>query len=104
MLNPERQRATFHSSLSSVIPVATQLADILFAAIALAIIVSQAFILRSTARGMRHGGTVTRPALEWTYAIVPALALVALLYFSWQAMHPAAVQIQGVVPQIGMDS
>ena len=83
---------------------ATQLADILFAALALAIVISQAFILRSTARGMRHGGPAERPVLEWTYAIAPAIALVALLYFSWLAMHPDVVNVQGVAPQIGLDS
>ena len=83
---------------------ATQLADILFAILALAIVVSQVFILRSTGRGMRHGGTVIRPTLEWTYAIVPAFALAALLWFSWRAMHPGVFQIQAVAPQIGIDS
>lgn len=83
---------------------ATQLADTLFAALALAIVISQAFILRSTARGMRHGGQATRPALEWTYAIVPAIALAVLLIFSWRAMHPEVVNVQGVAPHIGMDS
>ena len=83
---------------------ATQLADILFAIIALAIAVAQAFILRSTARGMRHGsaGVVARtghPALEWTYAIVPALALALLLMASWRAMHPETVRVRGVPSQ-----
>jgi len=84
--------------------VATQLADTLFAVLAIAIVISQAFILRSTARGMRHAGQATRPALEWTYAIVPAIALVALLIFSWSAMHPDVVNVQGVAPQVGLDS
>ncbi len=87
---------------------ATQLAEILFAVIALAIAVSQAFILRSTARGMRHAGAAgmsgRHVAREWTYAIVPALALVALLVFSWRAMHPDVIHVEGVAPHVGMDS
>jgi heme/copper-type cytochrome/quinol oxidase subunit 2 len=87
--------------------VATQLADIIFYVIATAILVSQAFILRSTHRGMRfaqkvEGGKqkVDKPVLEWAYAIVPALAVVALLLFSWRAMHPETIQVQGVVPGV----
>jgi heme/copper-type cytochrome/quinol oxidase subunit 2 len=80
--------------------VATQLADYLFYFVALAILVSQAFILRSTARGMRQGVAVTgnRASLEWAYAVVPAIALVALLWFSWHAMHPESIQVRGVAP------
>ena len=86
---------------------ATTLADILFVIIAVAITVSQWFILRSTARGMRHEGAqraTAGPALEWTYAIVPAVALMFLLLFSWRAMHPAAVKVQGVAPAAGLRS
>ena len=82
---------------------ATQLADYLFFAIAAAIAIAQAFILRSTARGMKHAGAPARPALEWTYAIVPALALVALLFFSWTAMHPSVLHVEGVAPTHRMD-
>lgn len=90
---------------------ATQLADILFAVIAAAIVVAQALILRSTARGIRHAGgaggagvvgvvaRTGRPALEWTYAILPALALALLLLASWQAMHPETIRVRGVTPQ-----
>jgi heme/copper-type cytochrome/quinol oxidase subunit 2 len=84
---------------------ATQLADYLFYIVALAILVSQAFILRATAQGMKHGGAraAARPvprraALEWLYAIVPAIALVALLWFSWKTMHPDMIELRGVVP------
>ena len=84
---------------------ATQLADILFVLIAAAIATSQAFILHSTARGMRfaaehteagRNGHGSRAALEWTYAIVPAVALLFLLVFTWRTMHPPVVQVQGV--------
>lgn len=84
---------------------ATQLADYLFYFIALAILVSQAFILRSTHRGMRFarqvdGGrpTVDRRGREWAYAVIPALALAALLWFSWKTMHPDAIQVRGITP------
>ena len=86
---------------------ATQLADILFLVIIAAIAVAQGLILRSTARGMRHAGggrDVAQPAapgrtaLEWLYAIVPAIALAALLLFSWRAMHPESIQVRGVAP------
>lgn len=108
---------------------ATQLADILFFLIAAAIVVSQAFILRSTARGMRYAGAraaaraaaepgtdpavardpapATAPrgaALEWTYAIVPAIALALLLLFAWRAMHPDAVRVEGTAPPVGADA
>lgn len=90
---------------------ATPLADLLFYLVAALIAASQAFILRSTARGMQHGpGAAAEPsrtgvapsprnaALEWTYAIVPALALAFLLLFSWRTMHPAVMQVEGVTP------
>jgi heme/copper-type cytochrome/quinol oxidase subunit 2 len=87
--------------------VATQLGTILFIVIATAIVVAQLFILRSTARGMRFAApsadgtraTSSRNAtLEWAYAVVPAIALVVLLIFSWRTMHPTTMQVQGVVP------
>ena len=71
---------------------ASQLTDAIFLLAAVAIAVSQVLILRSTARGMRvdvapqSGG---RAFLEWCYAVVPALALVALLVAAWRTMHPA---------------
>lgn len=90
---------------------ATQLADYLFYLVAALIAVAQAFILRSTARGMQHGpdaaaepsrtGVVPGPrnaALEWTYAIVPAIALALLLVLAWRTMHPSVMQVEGVTP------
>lgn len=112
-----RRCASFQSStLRTFVPVhtgavATQLADILFYVIAALIAVSQAFILRSTARGMSHGPDATaepsrtgvtpaprNTALEWTYAIVPAIALALLLVAAWRTMHPATLQVEGVTP------
>lgn len=80
--------------------VATSLADALFAAIAIAIAVSQALILRSTARGMQHVAAPRHVAREWAYAIAPAIALVVLLAFAWLAMHPATLQVDGVAPGV----
>jgi heme/copper-type cytochrome/quinol oxidase subunit 2 len=72
--------------------VVTRLSHVIFLLAAMAIAVSQVLILRSTARGMRvdtarqSGG---RAFLEWCYAIVPALALAALLVAAWRTMRPA---------------
>lgn len=81
---------------------ATTLADALFAVIAVAIALSQAFILRSTARGMQHAGAPRTVVREWAYAVAPAIALIALLAFSWLAMHPAALRVNGVAPAVGV--
>lgn len=87
---------------------ATTIADVIFAICAVAIAVSQWFILRSTARGMKHEGSQrgsAGPALEWAYAVVPAIVLAALLVFSYRAMHPETVRVKGVAPSsIGMGS
>lgn len=83
---------------------ATEFADILFFVVAVAIAVAQGFILRSTAKGMRHAAgpginaRTGRPAAEWTYAIIPAVVLALLLIGSWRAMHPPTVEVRGVVP------
>lgn len=65
-------------------------ADILFWAAVVAVAVAQFFILRSTVRGMR---TTTRPGSpfwEWTWAILPAFALVALFVWTFRTIHPEA--------------
>lgn len=86
---------------------ASTFSDIIFFVCAAAILLSQAFILRSTARGMKYDGTQNqgartatpgRTTLEWLYAIVPAFALVALLIFAWRAMHPELVRVRGIAP------
>lgn len=91
---------------------ATTLSDVLFALCAVAIATAQWFILRSTRRGMTYAGAhedAARPgpsrhaALEWLYAVVPALVLAALLVFTWRAMHPDTVDVRGISPpSIGM--
>ena len=87
---------------------ATAISDSIFAICATAIAVSQWFILRSTARGMKHEGSQrgsAGPGLEWTYAVLPALALAVLLVFSYRAMHPDTVRVKGIAPaSIGMGS
>jgi hypothetical protein len=110
-LNPALRKAIFPVSRRTDITVATTLADFLFAAIAIAIAVSQAYILRSTAQGMRHVPSGESPrttpspragnTLEWVYAIAPAVALVVLLAAVWLAMHPQALDVQGVAPGVG---
>lgn len=59
-----------------------------------AVVVSQAMILRSTARVLR-AAVPQRPLVEWGFAVGPALVLVAVLYFSWQAaMRPATIEVE----------
>ena len=88
---------------------ATTSADIIFFAAAIAIVAAQWLILRSTARGMKYSASQATDvrrrsaALEWTYAVVPAIALAILLVFSWRAMHPDTVRAQGVAPSAETD-
>lgn len=77
---------------------ATPLADALFWIAALAILVAQAIILRSTKRGMQVAGPVRSPLLEWIFAVGPAIGLIVLLYFTRLAMHPTELQGSGVAP------
>ena len=63
------------------------LAYVLFGLAALAIVLAEGMILRSTARALRPLG-VRAAALEWVYAIVPALALAAALVLTWRAIPP----------------
>lgn len=61
------------------------LTPIFWLAIAL-IAVSQVAILRSTVRAMRGATSASaRRAIEWAYAIVPAVALVVALAATWQS-------------------
>lgn len=57
----------------------------LFWICAVAVAASQAMILRSTFRAWRTGGTRTASS-EWVFAVVPAVALAAVLYLSWSAL------------------
>lgn len=69
-------------------------ATALFWSCAAAIVVAQVMILRSTARALRAGGGRT-PALEWVFALAPALALALLLWSSWRAAtRPPVIDVR----------
>lgn len=69
-------------------------ATALFWSCAAAIVVAQVMILRSTARALRGGGA-RPPALEWGFAIAPALGLAMLLWFSWRAAtRPPVIDVR----------
>ena len=58
-----------------------------------AALIAQVMILRSTSRVLRTAAPA-RPALEWGFAILPALALVVVLAFSWRAtMRPPSIEV-----------
>jgi len=60
------------------------------------IAIAQAAIIRSVLRVDR--GVADQPlrrASELAWAIVPGIALVALLLFTWRAMHPMASRVSG---------
>ena len=57
-------------------------------------------ILRSTVRAMRGAASArARRAIEWSYAVVPVLALALVLVATWRASerHAAGVQATGEV-------
>ena len=70
------------------------LSDALFAIAALTIALAQVMILRSTRRGMQQGPRGAAPALEWVYAILPALALIVVLAWTWRTMHPNIERVE----------
>jgi hypothetical protein len=72
----------------------TPLSDALFTLAALAIGIAQLMILRSTRRGMRHGPHGASSALEWSYAVLPALALVVVLAWTWRTMRENVVHFE----------
>lgn len=118
VLNPPPQVATFHRrsqciagtclpdacplALTPAHTVATTFADILFAVAATAIAVSQARILQSTARAVRHPAAPQRAVREWLYAVAPAVALVVFLMWVWTTMHPATLRVDGVAPGVDL--
>jgi len=103
-LNRPVQGAIFHvsglQSLDSRLPfVATPLSDALFWIATVAIALAQLMIFRSTWRARRvavAAGKAGSTALEWTYALAPAVALAVLLWFTSAAMHPDLVQLRGI--------
>lgn len=58
-------------------------------------VVAQVMILRSTRRALRGiEGQHARP-LEWVFAIVPAIAVMFLLYLTWRAATvPPVLQVE----------
>lgn len=67
------------------LPLPVLYTSLLWVSLAL-IAVSQFAILRSTVRAMRAAESPSaRRGIEWAYAVVPAVALVVALVFTWQA-------------------
>lgn len=72
---------------------ATFVAALFWTAI-VAVIVAQVMILRSSARALR-AAPPARPALEWAFAVGPALVLALVLALSWRAtMRPSAIEVE----------
>ena len=70
----------------------------------LLVVVSQVLILRSTVRAMRSSPSArARRGIEWAYAIVPAVALVVVLVFTWQAArdHRVRTELETRANQVG---
>jgi hypothetical protein len=68
----------------------------LFWTCAVLIVVSQLMILRSTRRAQRGlGGAARTGALEWAFAIGPAIALAVLLLATWRAAtRPPVMEVR----------
>ena len=62
------------------------------------VVIGQMMILRSTVRAMRGASSErARRGIEWSYAVVPVLALALVLVATWRASerHGARVQVTG---------
>jgi hypothetical protein len=67
---------------------------VLFWSAALAVVLGQIAILRSTSRAWRHAGT-TVPLTERVFAWGPALVLIIVLVFAWrEATRPPVIEMQ----------
>jgi heme/copper-type cytochrome/quinol oxidase subunit 2 len=82
----------------------TPIAEFLFWTAAAVIVVAQALILRSTRRGMKIGPPGSGSALEWAFAIVPAICLAGLLVWTWYAMHSGAFTFDAKTPAAGVSA
>jgi hypothetical protein len=82
----------------------TPVADFLFWAAAVVIAVSQFFILRSTRRGMKFGPPGSASALEWTFALLPAICLAGLLVWTWYTMHAGTFRFDAKAPGVGVSA
>jgi hypothetical protein len=70
------------------------LLTVLFWSAALAVVIGQIAILRSTSRAWRHAGTAV-PVTERVFAWGPALVLILVLVFAWrEATRPPMVEVQ----------
>ncbi len=59
------------------------------------VLVGQVMILRSTVRAIRGSPSASaRRAIEWAYAVVPVIVLVAVLVSTWHASRDRAAQVQ----------
>lgn len=83
---------------------ASTLANFVFWIAAVAIVCAQILILRSTRRGMRLGPPGSSSLLEWTFAILPVIAVALLLVGTWSAMHPETFRVDAIAPRIGASS
>jgi hypothetical protein len=64
------------------------------------VVIGQLMILRSTIRAMRGASSQrARRGIEWSYAIVPVVALSFVLAATWRAAerHDARAQVTGEV-------
>jgi hypothetical protein len=69
------------------------LAAVLFWSALLAAVIAQVMILRSTGRVLRTAAPQAL-AKEWAFALIPAIALAAVLVLSWRAaMRPPAIEV-----------
>lgn len=75
---------------------ASPLPLLLFALAAIAVVVGQVMILRSTARAWRAASSPVPPS-ERVFAWAPALALAVVLWLSWRALS-APPTTQGEYP------
>jgi len=60
------------------------------------VVIGQMMILRSTVRAMRGASSErARRGIEWSYAVVPVVALALVLVATWRAAerHGAGVQV-----------
>ena len=80
----------------------TPLANFLFWAASAVIAVTQVLILRSTRRGMKAGPPGSGSAREWAFAILPAICLLALLWWTWYTMHAGTFTFDAKAPGVGV--
>lgn len=82
----------------------TPVADFLFWAATAVIIVTQVFILRSTHRGMKIGPDGSSSMLEWAFAVIPAICLAGLLFWTWHTMHAGTFTFDAKAPGAGVSA